>query len=262
MWSLKMKKFISKFLISIMVVMFAVDFVSAKTFVSLSPALTEIMYAISADTDLVGVSTECNYPAAAKQKTKVGNAYYLNKEKVLELHPDYVLLADGAASAAQKFDKIGAKPVIYKMNSVNSIYDTILAMGQLTGKVDNSKKVVANLKSQVSATKTSHPKKILYLIQLNPLITIGSKSFISDIIKTSGQKSVTADLTAFYPAVSAEYILKLNPDVIVVSTKSDNTLLKKLFPNTKIIYLTKEQNDLVNRPATRIDKAVKFFAEL
>ena len=257
-----MKKFISKFLISAMFIVFAADFAIAKTFVSLSPALTEIMYAIGADGDLVGVSTECNYPSEAKQKQKVGNAYYLNKEKILELNPDYVLLADGAASAAQKFDKIGAKPVIYRMSSVNSIYDTILAMGKLTGKVDNSEKVVKNLKTEISATKTSHPKKVLYLIQLNPLITIGNKSFISDIIKTSGQKSVTSDLTAFYPAVSAEYILKLKPDVIVVSTKSDDKLLKKLFPDTKIIYLSKEQNDLINRPATRINKAVKFFAEL
>lgn len=257
-----MKKFISKLLISVMVIAFATNFADAKTFVSLSPALTEIMYAIGADADLVGVSTECNYPAEVKQKTKVGNAYYMNKEKILSLHPDYVLLADGVASASQKLDKIGTKPLIYKMNSVNSIYDTILALGQMTGNVENSKKVVADLKSQVSATKTTHPKKILYLIQLNPLISIGNKSFISDMIKVSGQKSVTSDLTAFYPAVSAEYILKLNPDVIVVSTKSDDKLLKKLFPNTKIIYLTKEQNDLVNRPATRIDKAVKFFAEL
>ena len=257
-----MKKFISKLLISVMVIVFATNFADAKTFVSLSPALTEIMYAIGADADLVGVSTECNYPTAAKQKTKVGNAYYLNKEKILSLRPDYVLLADGAASASQKLDKIGTKPLIYKMNSVNSIYDTILALGQLTGKVENSKNVVNSLKKEISATKATHPKKILYLIQLNPLITIGNKSFISDMIKISGQKSVTSDLNAFYPAVSAEYILKLNPDIIIVSTKSDDKLLKKLFPNTKIIYLTKEQNDLVNRPATRVDKAVKFFAEL
>ena len=127
-----MKKFISKLLISVMVIAFATNFADAKTFVSLSPALTEIMYAICADADLVGVSTECNYPAEAKQKTKVGNAYYMNKEKILSLHPDYVLLADGAASVSQKLDKIGTKPLIYKMNSVNSIYDTILALGQLT----------------------------------------------------------------------------------------------------------------------------------
>ena len=145
---------------------------------------------------------------------------------------------------------------------LNSIYETILSLGQLTGKVENSKNVVKNLKNDISSAKTHNPKKVLYLIQLNPLITIGNKSFISDIIKTSGQKSVTDDLTAFYPAVSAEYLLKLNPDVIVVSIKSDDKLLKKLFPNTKIIYLTKEQNDLINRPATRINKAVRFFAEL
>lgn len=259
---MKMKKFISKLMISLMTVFFAADFTEAKTFVSMSPALTEIMYAIGADGDLAGVSTECNYPASAANKTKVGNSYYINKEVLLKLNPDYILLAEGAGSASLKFDKLGIKPLLYKMHSVNSIYETILSLGQLTGKVENSKNVVKNLKNDISSAKTHNPKKVLYLIQLNPLITIGNKSFISDIIKTSGQKSVTDDLTAFYPAVSAEYLLKLNPDVIVVSIKSDDKLLKKLFPNTKIIYITKEQNDLINRPATRINKAVRFFAEL
>lgn len=257
-----MKKLISKLLISVLLVANVYNFAEAKTFVSLSPALTEIMYAIGAESDLVGVSTECNYPAQAKQKKQLGNAYYINKEAILQIHPDYVLLADGAASAVQKFDKTGVKPIVFKMQSVNSIYDTILEMGKMTGKNENAKSLVSSLKSDISNSKTTNPKKVLYLIQLNPLITIGSKSFISDMIKTSGQISVTEDLNAFYPAVSAEYLLKLNPDVIVVSIKSDDTTLKKLFPNTKIIYLTKEQNDLVNRPATRINKAVKFFAEL
>ncbi len=257
-----MKKFISKFLMSALVILALNNYAESKTFVSLSPALTEIMFAIGADKDLLGVSTECNYPQAAKQKQKVGNAYYVNKEKILELKPDYILLADGAASAAQNFNKIGAKSVIYKTNSVNSIYDTILSLGELTGKVENSKKIVSDLKTDISTVNVKQPKKILYLIQLNPLITIGNKSFISDIIKTSGQKSVTEDLNAFYPSVSAEYVLKLNPDIIVVSSKSDDKMLKRLFPNKKIIYLTKEENDLINRPATRINKAVRFFAEL
>lgn len=254
-----MKKFISKLLISILVIFNLNNYSEAKTFVSLSPALTEIMFAIGADEDLIAVSTECNYPAAAKQKPKVGNAYYLNKEKILELKPNYILLPDGAESAAQNFKKIGTKSIIYKTNSVNSIYETILALGELTGKSENSKKIVSDLKKDISSVKVKQPKKVLYLIQLNPLITIGNKSFISDIIKTSGQISVTEDLNAFYPSVSAEYILKLNPDVIIVSSKSDDTMLKKLFPNTKIIYLTKEQNDLINRPACRINKAVRFF---
>lgn len=262
MWSLKMKKFISKFLISLLLIVTTCNNTEAKTFVSLSPALTEIMYAIGAESDLIGVSTECNYPAQAKQKKQLGNSYYINKEALLQLHPDYVLLADGAGSAAQKFDKTGIKPIVFKMQSVNSIYDTILALGKLTGKTENAKAVVDTLKSDVTKSKAQQPKKILYLIQLNPLITIGNKSFISDIIKTSGQKSATEDLNAFYPAVSAEYLLQLNPDIIIVSIKSDDTTLKKLFPDKKIIYLTKEQNDLINRPATRINKAVKFFSEL
>ena len=85
---------------------------------------------------------------------------------------------------------------------------------------------------------------------------------MSDIIRKSGQISVTDNLNEFYPTVSQEYILKTNLDIIIVSYISDEQLLKKLFPKTKIIYLSPEENDIINRPSTRINYAVKYFANL
>jgi ABC-type Fe3+-hydroxamate transport system substrate-binding protein len=105
-------------------------------------------------------------------------------------------------------------------------------------------------------------KKILYLVQSTPMISIGNKSFITDVIKVSGQNSITKDFNSYYPTISEEFAIKSNPDVVVVSFYSDTQLIKKFFPNSKIIFMSQEQNDIINRPGPRINKSIKFFANL
>lgn len=233
-----------------------------KTFVSLSPALTEIMYAIGADEQLKGVSTVCDYPASVKNKEIVGDNYYVNKEKILKIKPDYILAIEGVQSESCRFEKYGIKTAVFKTNSVNSVYETILETGKLAGKSENAIRLVKDISNYIDKKSVRNSKKILYIIQLNPIITIGNKSFIADLIRKSGNISVTDELNFLYPQVTYEYISSLKPDVIVICYKSDEKILKKLFPDIKITYLSQEQNDFINRPGPRIKDAVRFFRNL
>lgn len=233
-----------------------------KQFVSLSPALTEIMYAIGAEHQLMGVSTSCNYPESAKNKEIVGDSFYVNKEKILHLSPDYVLAVEGVQSKTCHFERDGIKTVTFNTDSVNSVYEAVLQTGMLAGKTENAIRLVKDIAGYIDKNTVQNPKKILYIIQLNPIITIGNKSFIADLIRKSGNTSVTDGLNLLYPQVTYEYISTLKPDVILICYKSDDKILKKLFPNIKIIYLSQEQNDFINRPGPRIKKAVEFFRNL
>ena len=233
-----------------------------NTFVSLSPALTEMMYSIGAEKNLLGVSTICVCPPNTPQKPKIGNSYFINKEVIIKIKPDYILAADGSRTHLQNFDKIGITPLYFEMHTIDAIYKAITTLGIMTGKQENALRLKNKIQKNISLSKTKNPKRILYLIQINPFVTIGNKCFLSDEIKHSGQISVTSDLNSFYPSVSEEYLLKTNPDVIIVSMKSDEKRLKKLFPNKKIIYLSPEMNNIVNRPGPRVDEAVKFFSQI
>lgn len=237
-------------------------FSAENTFVSLSPALTEMMYAIGAEKNLLGVSTVCVCPPDTPEKPKVGNSYFINKEIIIKLRPKYILAADGSKTHLQNFDKIGIKPLYFELYTTDAIYNAVTKLGEMTGQQENALKLNNKIKKNISLAKTKHPKRILYLIQLNPFVTIGNKSFLSDEIKQAGHISVTQELDSFYPSVSEEYLLRTNPDVIIVSMKSDEKRLKKLFPDKKIIYLSPEMNDIVNRPGPRVDKAVKFFSQI
>lgn len=235
---------------------------NTPTFVSLTPVTTEIMYAIGAQNSLIGISTRCNYPAETKNKEKVGDNFFLNKEKIIRLNPDYILAIDSSQPILNDFNKTNIKPIFFKFSSIDDVYKNILAIGKLTNKEQNAHILVKNIEAKINLYKTQHPKKILYLIQPEPMITVGNKSFISSVIKKSGHICVTDKLKSDYPIISREYAIKTKPDIIIVTFKTDITPIKKLFPNAKIIFLTKVQRDILNRPGPRIYEGVKFFSEL
>ena len=206
-----------------------------KTFVSISPAMTEIMYAI-------------------------------NYEKIIKLKPDYLLALDISEGLVSKVRRFGITPLCFKYPNIESIYQNILEVGKLTGKIKESREVVEFSKQKITAAnirnKKNAGKKILYLVQVQPMIAIGNKSFITDIIEKSGNYSVTSGLSSFYPVISEEYAIKTKPDIVVLSFFSDDSEVKRFFPNAKIIKMTKEQNDIINRPGPRVYKSVEFFSSL
>ena len=135
-------------------------------------------------------------------------------------------------------------------------------IAKYTNKSENAEPLIKNIKNKIDEYKTDKPKRILYIVQNDPLITIGNKSFIDDIIKQSGHSSVTSELEYSYPAITLEYAIKSNPDVIIITFGEATSNFKKLFPNAKIMYLNEHQRNVVNSPNSRVYEAVKLFSNL
>ncbi len=239
-----------------------------KTFVSISPAMTEIMYALGAEGSLIAVSNYCTYPKAAKDKEKIGSGYAINEEKILKLKPDYILALDISEALLNKFRRLKITPLCFKYPDIQAVYNNILTIGKLTGKEQKAKEVVEFSKQKIVLAKRKAKnegragKRVLYLVQARPMIAIGKKSFITDIIEQSGNHSVTAGLNSYYPVILEEYAIKLRPDIVVLSHFTDINEVKKFFPNTRIVKMGAEQNDIINRPGPRVYKGVEFFAGL
>ena len=241
-------------------------FAKVNTFVSVSPSLTEVMYALGAQDLLKAVSTQCSFPEEVKEKPIIGDYYYINGEMLLDIKPDYILAPDSSEFMLARYRHFGAEPLCLKYPDIEAVYNNILTLGKLTGKEKRAEELVADIKNKIEQARNLNKKpnkKILYVISMQPFMTIGGKSFITDIIEKSGNHSVTKDIDTFYPAISLEYAINQKPDIIVLDyhcfTKGK---IEEFFPNTKIITMTKEQSDIIDRPATRIYKSVEFFAKL
>lgn len=239
-----------------------------KTFVSISPAMTEIMYAIGAENSLLAVSNYCSYPRRAKEKEKIGSNYSLNEEKILKLKPDYILALDISEALVNKFRRLKIEPLCFKYPDIESIHKNILTIGKLTGHIKEAQSIVQYSKKRIARANKSalkggaHGKKVLYIVQTGPMITVGKKSFITDIIEKSGNHSITAELNSYYPVILEEYAIKLKPDVVVLGAFTDENEAKRYFPNTKIVKMSLEENDIINRPGPRVYKSVEFFSRL
>ena len=232
------------------------------TYASLSPVPTEIVYALGADKNLLGVSTTCNYPEDTQNKPKIGDTYFVNMELLMKLRPDYLFAMNSAKAMLGELKLTDTKPVYFEFSSVNDIYGGIREIAKIVEREEQGEALIQDIKEKIVQNKTKDPKKILYIVQTEPIITVGNKSFINDVIKQSGHISVTNGLNYYYPIINADFAMKTEPDVIIIAYPDKVDFIKSIFPETPIYYLHKEQQDIINRSGPRVYEAVKLFADL
>lgn len=230
--------------------------------ISLAPDLTEIIYSINAQNFLVGVTTECNKNLDTKNIKKVGNAYFVNKEEVIKLQPTHILALSTTKPLLGGLNNSNIQILYFDFKTIKDIYSAVEKIGNVLNKKQEAQKVITNIKNKIALYKTNKPKRILYLVQTSPYITVGNKSYITELITASGNISVTKDLNYSYPSISLEYIAKSKPDIIVISFSSNTNLLKKVCPKSKIIFLDNNTKNIINRPSIKIHKGVEYFSKL
>lgn len=253
------KAFIFKLLISFFLVQPA--FAGEPTFVSLVPSISEIVYALNLEKSLVGVSAACNFPSEIKNKARVGSVYSINKEKILQLRPTYVLALKQTEPFLGGLNNLGIKFVYFEFKNIEDIHLAVKTIGNFAGVNDRALKLNKKIKLDTKVLSKKNKTKILYVVQTRPLITIGHDAFLNDVIEKSGNISATKNLNGQYPSISLEYALKLKPDLIILGPYSNEQDLKFIFPKTKFVKLTNIENDLINRPSPRVGEAVRFFSK-
>lgn len=187
--------------------------------VSLSPAATEILFAIGAGPKVVAGTEFDNFPEEAKALPKVGGftPQSINVEAVLAHRPDLVVAGpqNEVIAALEKFDI----PVIaFGPKGVGAVADDIELLGRVTGREGKAAEVAADFRRRWEAERRqpagSRPK-VLFVLADEPLITCGSGTFIDEIITAAGGQNVFADAGGEWPKVSDEQVLARGCDVIL-----------------------------------------------
>ncbi|MFH0702204.1 MAG: helical backbone metal receptor, partial [bacterium] len=236
-------------------------------YISLAPSITEIIYAINAQDDLIAVTSWCDYPKDVQKKFKMGDSFSINKEAIIKLKPAIILALDSQKPLIDDLKLLKVKVYYFSSNSIEDIYKNITKIGQVTEHAQEANQLLTKLKQkQTSIKKPDYKKNILYIAHANPIISIGKKSFITDIIRKAGHESITDYLkTGYdegYPEISLEFAMLKKPDIVVVCDKNSADYLSKFLKNSKFMILTREQCNIVNRPGPRAIDAIKIFASL
>jgi iron complex transport system substrate-binding protein len=214
--------------------------------ISLGPVITQELYLLGSEDKIVGVTTYCQKPEAAKLKERVGNVQEINLEKVIALKPDIVLatvLTDPRAK--DKLRQLGINVVdIPNARDFNEICDVFLKIGQIVGKEEQARRIIAQAKADVDALKVKVKDaarvKVFVQVGVNPLVTIGRGSFVNDLIESAGGVNIVEG--AGYLQYSKEKIVMNGPDVMLISSMGfDGDREKKNWEKLGILKAAREK---------------------
>jgi iron complex transport system substrate-binding protein len=237
-----------------------------RRIVSLAPSLTEILFLIGADSCIVGVTDYCDYPDAAKRRAKIGGMLNPNIERILALEPDLVLMS-GSGNMRSDFEKLTSTktPVfVSHPQSIDGVFKSIIDIGELTGRRQTADSLVARLHirrdSLVRLAATKRKETVLLILSLNPLIAIGPKTFLNELVTLANGQNIVRDSSTAYPVLSREEILRRQPGVIVATNDIVRSIDDVLSPYPEWKSLTAIRNkrvaivdaSLVSRPGPRI----------
>jgi len=225
---------------------------TALRIISLSPAVTEILYAIKADNRLVGVTSYCDWPPGARLKEKVGDFSNPSIEKIASLKPDIILAAgDGQGRTIRRLIDIGYPVKTYQPENITDLFSEIIEIGNIMGKGKESSKLVRKMKEEIKKLPKKQGKTVFIEVCSKPLIAAGKKSFLTSVCGAVGLHNI-CDFPQSYPQVSVEWLIKKKPEVILLTGTGEKEFLS-LYPFfDKTLIISGINPDILVRPSPRI----------
>ena len=242
--------------------------------VSLAPSITEMLFSIGLDEEIVGVTEFCDYPAAAKSKAKVGYANP-SMEAIIALRPELVLAPRDflRPDLQAKFEQLKIPVFVLDAHVLEDIPIQLSTLGKMFEKTSAAYEVTQQMRQRMAEIKlkveTLPAKRVLYVLNHQPLITVGPGSFIHQMIGLAGGINVAAQAGVAYPRLSMETILKEDPEVLIfpsgeVETVSPNE--QQQWRRWESLSAVKHQrfhdvsSNLLNRPGPRVVDGLEQLA--
>jgi iron complex transport system substrate-binding protein len=194
--------------------------------VSLAPSNTEILFAIGAGDNVVGVTDFCNYPydfAAwidAGNMSSIGNFYGPSVEPIVALNPDLVLATSGSLEAAENLRELGYNVLVIEPKNISCVLRDILLVGKATNNYDKAVTLEREIKQRIDdvttkAFEATTTPKVYHEIWNEPLMSSGPGTFIDELITVAGGENIFHEAETGWPTVSSESIIDKNPDIMV-----------------------------------------------
>jgi iron complex transport system substrate-binding protein len=193
-----------------------------RRIVSLSPAVTEILFALGAGSQVAGVTEYCDYPPQAAALPKVGgfSGATVSTERIAVLRPDLVILsADMHGRIITLLDRLSIRNFAVEPRNFSEVYQTIQTLGTLTGKEEQAREVIARMEEKIRRAEALRGGRerpgVFWELTDEPLMTAGGNTFISEAIRLGGGRNVFEDLPEMWPTVSVEDVLLRAPAWII-----------------------------------------------
>ena len=200
----------------------------ARRIVTLAPHLAETLAAAGAQSRLVGVVDFSDFPAPVSQLPHVGSYARLDLEAIVALKPDLVIGWQSGNAPAQidKLRALGIPVYLSQPNRIEDIANEIERFGVLAATSEAAQAAAKRFRTRLADIDQHYGRRptvrTFYQIWPTPLMTIGGRQIISDVIRRCGGENVFAQLDTFAPTVTTEAVIAAGPETIIASGMGDS----------------------------------------
>ena len=235
--------------------------------ISLAPSITESIYFLGLDPNLVGVTQYCDFPEQAKLKTNIGGMLDPNLEIIANLNPDLIFLTtEGNSQITYKSLKdLGFRVFVLNPKNVEGIVSSLEKLNSIF-KNPVSEIILKEFKKELySIADDSQTRKYAGFLALKPLVSFNKNTFLSDVFKKSGFRNIYENENLGYPSIAEEDLFSKDPDYLFVfSGKSNEAIVSKeleqRFNRLKSVryksYYVLDEN-VFTRPGPRVLNSIK-----
>lgn len=245
--------------------------------IALAPNITEIIFALKQEHRLKGVTQFSDYPVEALKLPKVGSYVQLDLERIVALKPDLcIAIKDGnPRSVVERLESMGIPVYALDPRNLNSVMETIVSIGRLVQAENTARDLVQTMQTRVARVQTKVSQAavrpgVFFQIGISPIVSVGTPTFIHELIEKAGGTNLAAGDTP-YPRFSREQVLRLSPDVIIITSMDRTDIFRRVkeewsrWPNipavqNRKIFIT--DSNLFDRPSPRLVDALELLARL
>ena len=231
--------------------------------ISVAPNLTELLFAAGAAERVVAVSEYSDYPEAAKELPRIGDAFRLDYERIVALAPTVAVIWETGtpAGVAKRLEDLGIRVVGIPTHRLDDIAAGLIELGELAGTQDVAAAAAAEFRRKIEALRAEYRDRpqLRVFIQIDeaPLYTVGGGHLITEIVELCGGVNVFAEATSLALPVDLESVLVRAPQAILSSDDGDPVPYWSRFGQLEAVA----RGNVFRAPADRLARPSPRIAE-
>ncbi len=234
--------------------------------ISLVPSITETLYSLGLNEEVVGITKFCVHPQDwFRTKERIGGTKNIHIQKIRELQPD-LIIANKEENVKEQVEELAKdfEVLLTDVNNFEEALQMIRAVGNAVSKGFEADQLIADIERKFSKINPAEQKTAAYLIWQNPYMTVGGDTFIHEMMKKAGFENIFAD-TNRYPETQINELKELKPEYLLLSSEpypfkqKHSDELQQQLPGTKVILV---DGEMFSWYGSRMLLAADYFRRL
>ena len=241
---------------------------------SLSPAATEVLYAVGAGPQIVATDLQSDYPAEAGSTTKL-DAFQPNLEAIAGVEADLIIIASNQDDIVQALDRLGETVLFLEVpETIDGVMEQVRLLARASGHAEEGERLAQEMKERIEAVTgrladVEEGPRVYHELD-NTFFTVAPNSFVGDFYSLLKAHNIAEGAPTAYPQLSQEEILDRDPEVIILADADagESAQTVKARPGWGVISAVKNDRiyvvdpDIVSRPGPRVADALEQLARV